>query len=128
MADAVMATVLGIGWTPLETDRWQDTCGDEYTISYDIGLDPWLVMQKWLREALTVLAWERASRCNDGKGLEAGADLTVVKKVLRGCDRRGAVEDRGILEVQRADWGNKRRFDTGHTSSCKRIDVWAAQV
>ena len=79
---ALIATLLDIGWQPLQLDLWLMPDGTELAVDYDDGLAAALVWEK-VEETLDRHHWQLVANSTPFKGVEHGLDFTVPKRLIK---------------------------------------------
>ena len=85
---SVLCVLKDLRWQAPEIDDWRTATGDHVRIDFDSPVSVFRVTAL-LQEAQEAAFWQSASRQKGGRGLENGADLTVVQSFLKTLrDRR----------------------------------------
>ena len=121
----VIATLWDIGWQPYLPYKWKDDEGNTWVISgavsdfEDLGIA--------IHRSITSQMWLQASNHYNGKGLENGADLVVLKRTLNGYHMRGETQLAGCLRSSAVagTWCQLRRYLAGYSQTmlCPRCGV-----
>ena len=123
---AVVATLLDVGWVPLQADRWADDSGKQHVLDYT---DPRCkaTLKALLKHTINNNLWKRAAEWYQGAGLEDGADLTVPRRVLKRYRKKDPRLAGAIASVlQGAYWTKQRKADAGLGSAvCPRCQAEA---
>ena len=110
---AVIATLLDLGWDPVQVNRWIDGEGstwhfdDEYIRSPLINFAPFKTA---LAKALRAKLWRKAADFHHGKGLQDGVDLDGLRRHLAHLLKRNEYERHGavVAVTTGAPWTRSR--------------------
>ena len=107
---ATIATLLDIGWDPLEPDLWSDLRGDTWQIDPSVGAH--LVLDLIATDIQKAI-WAKASRHYAALGLESGVDLKVVRHLLKHFASEGDWQSYAVCVavVTGACWPLQRKFE-----------------
>ena len=122
--DAVVATLMDLNWVPLAPDEWTDDQGNVWRL---------LLQDRQLIPDLTAIVeqsaerkvWKMAAQHFCGKGLENGADLTILNRHLHSLRRKGRAPEAAVLELmaQGAYWPKTRRIGETSLDDCHPDDL-----
>ena len=115
---ALILTLQSLGWDPVEPDRWHDDAGGTWAITSDAVMDFTPIWEQ-LTASVQRLLWKQAGQHPEGKGLEDGADLTVLRKELQRYRRKGKHDLAGAMECAAvaAIWNGARCKACGYQTS-----------
>ena len=75
---ALIATLVRYGWNPISPFKW---FGGGIPWIYQIGADPAQLLEVF-RVDVEKHVWEQAARGRNGRGLENGGDVTIIRREL----------------------------------------------
>jgi hypothetical protein len=111
----LVATLLDIGWDPVEPLRWVDHTKQSWDID---PLLPEVQAQiiPLLDRAIDLKVWRQAATHNLGRGLEQGVDWFSSLRNFRFWRRTGQHRDAGIFDcfAQGAVWDRSRKKSSGY--------------
>ena len=112
---ATIATVMDAGWRPRQLLHWLSPEGTEWELDPE---DPSLGSElgEVLQGQVIKRTWQAAAKHLHGKGLEEGADMTVMRRLHKYLVKKGQVQLAGCLSMvaQGAYWDADRREDCGY--------------
>jgi hypothetical protein len=125
---ATIATIFDQGWAPVGPTFWMHRSRDSYT---NIG-DPEFTFPQFkafFEQDVRSRIWEKTAQGHLGHGLQAGADLTVIKKVMARLRASGEGHLAGAIACTAAggQWTQSRLARTAKpmasTSTCPRCQA-----
>ena len=115
---ATMAVLKDIGWSSRGPTTWIDSRGKTLQLQLNEPHVTATLVDR-ARTHLEKRCWATASKHQDGKGLEHGADLTTAKKHHAHLQRKSLIREAGCLDMvlQGAVWTTARRHQAGYADS-----------
>jgi len=109
---ATIATLDEAGWNPVSPYQWVMPNGDLWIIKEGVSLVPLLYDFK---DTLKQGIWHKASSHHLGKGLEAGADITVGQRHMVGLlkGQQNSRASKLTLSMCGGIWSQHRKFEAG---------------
>ena len=117
---SVISTLMDLGWTPCEPDKWKSSSGDWWEFTGGTFTN---ILEE-IRLCATNMEWVKASNHLDGSGLENGVDMRGFHKQHAWLVRNGLHGKAGLMTAAAADglWpaARLRAADDRYDGLCQR--------
>ena len=106
---AIIATLVRYGWNPISPFKW---FGGGIPWIYQIGADPAQLLEVF-RVDVDKHVWEQAARGRNGRGLENGGDVTIIRREIGRMQKFGRHREAGLLRLIAAGgiWTQARKYE-----------------
>ena len=95
MLGGVQATLLDVGWDPIDDLEWMDDLGQMWKLSDAAG--DIQVFVNVLRTSFTTCYWRSAANHRDGGGTGSEVVIDQIQRHIASLRRRGKIMDAGLL-------------------------------
>ena len=117
MVTGIIYALKSLGWGAMDPERWISPEADIYELVPEAEgevADTEPIMREINRSAKSVL-WKEASKFHNGKGLEAGADTSQLKRHIFGLEKHGLTAWAGAIRraATAGSWTRCRLADSG---------------